>query len=552
MEKKIDYYLYKNSDDKNSKKYVDINRSLSNFNEDDWTFKTANTKELTHSIFNDYPARMIPQIARRLISLYYPKYRDPNKKKPILDPFAGSGTTCVEAMISDIESVAFDLNPLSQLITKVRTTIISYEKLRKNFLKFTKLLEKNQDKIYKQYFPDDPNLDYWYNEKVLQKLSVLCYVIDELFPKEDDLDLKCVRNIFLLCLAKVGRICSYQRSGEHKSYRIPKSKISDFDKNVEPLSHFKRIFKTYVHSLGDLFDLYNSNNISVSCRTILGNSMELNGIDENSIDLIITSPPYGDSHTTVAYGQFSRFPLEWTQSKYSKIKNIDSSLLGGIKKNFNFVESSQLLNISKKILIEEMQQQNNILTPTIENIKNYLKADSNLELINALLLSINRIIKFEKKVSKIDNFKELVKLKDYYFSEIKKIRKSLLDIRNKLKTSDNDLKFFRLKVLDERLPFVLAFFSDLYNVLKRLYYVLDFNRKCCIVIGNRTVKRIKIPSDEIIVEIGKIMGFEHIKSYYREIPNKRMPRKNSPTNIKGEILSTMNSETIIILNKPKQ
>lgn len=28
-------------------------------------------------------------------------------------------------------------------------------------------------------------------------------------------------------------------------------------------------------------------------------------------DLMITSPPYGDSRTTVAYGQFSRLSLQW-------------------------------------------------------------------------------------------------------------------------------------------------------------------------------------------------------------------------------------------------
>ena len=29
-------------------------------------------------------------------------------------------------------------------------------------------------------------------------------------------------------------------------------------------------------------------------------------VKKNSVDLLVTSPPYGDSKTTVAYGQFSR------------------------------------------------------------------------------------------------------------------------------------------------------------------------------------------------------------------------------------------------------
>ena len=41
-------------------------------------------------------------------------------------------------------------------------------------------------------------------------------------------------------------------------------------------------------------------------KVIHGNSAENNGIESESVDCIITSPPYGDSRTTVAYGQFSR------------------------------------------------------------------------------------------------------------------------------------------------------------------------------------------------------------------------------------------------------
>ena len=50
---------------------------LEEFSEDEWTFKAANTKEFTHLIFHEYPARMIPQVARKLIKLYYPHYDSP-------------------------------------------------------------------------------------------------------------------------------------------------------------------------------------------------------------------------------------------------------------------------------------------------------------------------------------------------------------------------------------------------------------------------------------------------------------------------------------------
>ena len=61
-------------------------------------------------------------------------------------------------------------------------------------------------------------------------------------------------------------------------------------------------------------------------------------------DLMITSPPYGDSRTTVAYGQFSRLSLQWLDleeydyvaSKIEKEK-LDKYLLGGTN-NINIKE----------------------------------------------------------------------------------------------------------------------------------------------------------------------------------------------------------------------
>jgi len=68
---------------------------------EDWTFRKANTHEHIHGI-HPYPARMIPQIARKLIKLY---------SKPddiVLDPFCGSGSVLAEAN----RAIGIDINPL--------------------------------------------------------------------------------------------------------------------------------------------------------------------------------------------------------------------------------------------------------------------------------------------------------------------------------------------------------------------------------------------------------------------------------------------------------
>ena len=72
----------------------------------------------------------------------------------------------------------------------------------------------------------------------------------------------------------------------------------------------------------------------------------------------------------------------------------------------------------------------------------------------------------------------------------------------------------------------------------------------CFVVGNRTVKGIQIPTDEIILELFQAKNhYKHHNTFIRNIPHKRMPKLNSPTNIVGNHALTMNEEWIVIIEK---
>jgi hypothetical protein len=82
-----------------------------------------------------------------------------------------------------------------------------------------------------------------------------------------------------------------------------------------------------------------------------------------------------------------------------------------------------------------------------------------------------------------------------------------------------------------------------------MYDVLDDGGYCCIVIANRTVRRVVIPTHEIIVEMGAEVGFEKVAVIPRNIPTKRLPWENAPENIPGMKGKTMSQENIIIMRK---
>ena len=62
---------------------------------------------------------------------------------------------------------------------------------------------------------------------------------------------------------------------------------------------------------------------------IINNALTNSDLEPNSIDLVVTSPPYGDSGTTVAYGQFSRLANEWLD--FPDPIKVDSKLMGGTR-----------------------------------------------------------------------------------------------------------------------------------------------------------------------------------------------------------------------------
>lgn len=65
--------------------------------------------------FHTYPARMHPQTASRLVSALTPE------GGTVLDPFCGSGTVLVEAMIAGRAGVGTDLNPLAVRLARCKT-----------------------------------------------------------------------------------------------------------------------------------------------------------------------------------------------------------------------------------------------------------------------------------------------------------------------------------------------------------------------------------------------------------------------------------------------
>lgn len=96
---------------------------------------------------------------------------------------------------------------------------------------------------------------------------------------------------------------------------------------------------------------------------------------------------------------------------------------------------------------------------------------------------------------------------------------------------------------------VVSFLNDYWLSIRNVAAAVRHGGVVCYVVGNRTVKGVRISLDYFTAEMFEKCGFDHIRTIVRCIPNKRMPAKTSPTNIAGERVDTMNNEYIVIMRK---
>lgn len=406
-----------------------------------WDFRNSNTKELTHC-FHSYPAMMIPQIARRLLQKYA------SSAKTLFDPYCGSGTSLVEANVKDINAIGTDLNPLARLIAKTKTTPIDIQTLDlylKDFNDYSFYFQFNIQKSVSIVIPQFNNLNFWFNEDAQKRLFLIKQFIDNIKQPK-------IKNFFLTAFSETVRESSLTKKGEFKLVRIPEEKREQFNPDsfgimLSKLSRNKAGLLNFIKQKqnGSSSKVYGFNTV---------NSVPNDLIQDESIDIIITSPPYGDSRTTVAYGQYSRLANQWMGIKDAS--NVDKSLMGGVKYSYDYTFDSKHLQ------------------ETLEKID---KKDS-------------------KRRAEVESF----------FIDYKK-------------SIDNVSKTLKKKGI------------------------------VCYVVGNRTVKDINIPMDLITKDFFENNGFKHLETIIRNIPNKRMPSQNSPSNIPGKKSTTMKNEFILSCEK---
>lgn len=326
-----------------------------------WDFKDADTQEMIHGL-HTYPAVMVSPISRSLLALM----KGLQEIYSLLDPFMGSGTVLAEAMLGAVPHIyGNDLNPLARLISKVKTTPIApqvldrvcthlIQEIETQYQRRAALLEgvegyvrteralnigdragwgRNAPAVLRAYIdawggdvqvPEFSNLGYWFLPKVILELQLIKDAIEDI--EEPD-----VRDFLRITFSETVRLVSNRRNGEFKMYRLAPEKLAVYAPDTQKT--FMRLLRRNVDKMRAFWtELPDQMRAAVPVLTS-NDARNLSDIPEDAIDLMITSPPYGDSRTTVAYGEFSRVSLQWLDLQEmtpAAAVGLDKRLMGGM------------------------------------------------------------------------------------------------------------------------------------------------------------------------------------------------------------------------------
>ena len=245
----------------------------------------------THGLYI-YPAKFIPQIPQFCIQ----QFSQPHDT--ILDPFCGSGSSLVESQLLHRNAFGIDINPLAQLISRVKTTPLDLPQLSEESSLIERFLTngKNNSIESKEQIPYFPNLTYWFSPKVLQDLVKLQKYI---FKVEDS----AIRDFFLLILASIIRNVSLADRDQLHPAKTKYSRIKE-GRNIQTYEIFRKSLQSRLKIIEE-FSQYDFSDVSI----------QLIGEDATKIncpvrvDLAVTSPPYVNA---LDYVRIHKLEAFWT------------------------------------------------------------------------------------------------------------------------------------------------------------------------------------------------------------------------------------------------
>lgn len=365
-----------NEFNENEKKLIELAKFDKKNNFEAWTALGTNIElgYSTHSFFR-YFGKFPPVISTHLIT----KYTDNNDI--ILDPMSGSGTTAVEGLLLNRKTYVNDINPLSVLLAKVKTTYIDKEEILKTLKKLKKIYKPLSIKEYNYEPVGLKDYTHWFLPETCDSLRGIKKIVEEI--KSENL-----RNYFLACFCAIIRPVSRATTQQGRLFLDIKTAKEDA---------FEAFEKKVIKNADAVNDLKKSSNINIFSEDI--QNYDFNNLN-NLVNLIIMHPPYFNSYK---YSSINSLELSWLETNHADVRK---------KEIREFFKVGKKENVEK--YIDDMYE-------SIKNVSKTLKKNGHLAIMigdttirneyipvtNMLIEKINRdFLNVEKIILRVPKYTE--------------------------------------------------------------------------------------------------------------------------------------------------
>jgi SAM-dependent methyltransferase len=235
--------------------------------------------------FHTYPARTHPVTARRLVEAFAPE------RGVVLDPFCGSGTVLVEAMLAGRDAIGVDLNPLAVMLARAKTYPRPKAKTEglvlaaKAVAAFADERRKARAGATRRF----PHADVAvFEPHVLLELDSIRAGIAKKAPPEHRPELSLVLSSILVKVSRKKGDTSEERGD------VPKRIAAGY-----PARLFVKRAEDLARRFDDLAALLPSP--APRARVFEGDAASLDKVNDASVDTVITSPPYVATYDYLAH-----------------------------------------------------------------------------------------------------------------------------------------------------------------------------------------------------------------------------------------------------------
>lgn len=265
------------------------------------------------SSIHPYPAMIADELATQLAARYV------SAGDAVLDPFCGTGRTLIAAEAAGAaELTGVDVNPLATLIARAKVASASSAALRRVLLAAAPASE--------HVLQFESRKVSWFSARARRDLtSIVDKVNGASWLKAGE------RTVIAAVLSATARHVSYCRNDQWKLHRVSRSRRR---RRVDAHAVFYRRLDAVIAEIGSRSDEYRARARFLQARCGGLRAALVRSHAPSQFDVVITSPPYGDSFSTVQYGGISSICLDVIRHikglsfRYRGGNEIDSRCLG--------------------------------------------------------------------------------------------------------------------------------------------------------------------------------------------------------------------------------